>query len=377
MINNSTKFYNSKKINFLNEPMFLGSGRNSQRFDILKYPFFDTMADNMMGQEWSYNEIQVSKDLGDFRRIDDGMKHILTATLQKLIFLDSVQGRGILQTLGNIITLPEVEAAFTVWEHFELNKHSKSYTYILRTLYANPSKIFDDSFNIPELKKLTRKISTPYNEVGAGVASYMLGNKKGVKKLKLDIVKLFIEIYFLEGVRFYSGFAAIWGMHYFNGLFERTSKLLQLICRDENLHYNISYYVLKLLGSVEEEGFKNEIMDEYFIPLFKKRLEEVKKEEFLWIDYLMKEGCYMGINGDILKMYIEYLFYIRGRKFIKNMGGVITENPIPWVESYINMAKNEVLPQEGEVINYNMDILDMRINDSEIEELRNEYNKCN
>ena len=37
--------YTPDYINFNSEKLFLGKGKNSQRYDVLKYPFFDTMAD--------------------------------------------------------------------------------------------------------------------------------------------------------------------------------------------------------------------------------------------------------------------------------------------------------------------------------------------
>ena len=110
-----------------------------------------------------YNQT-IRNDYIDFNtRMKPHEQFMYTTVLQKLIFLDSLQGRGILLTLGQICTLPELENAMLTWEYFEGAKHSKTYTENLKGVYNNPSEIFDESFEIPELMKLASSISEPYN----------------------------------------------------------------------------------------------------------------------------------------------------------------------------------------------------------------------
>ena len=45
---NKQTIYNPEYINFNSEKLFLGEGKNSQRYDVLKYPFFDTMTGRTM-----------------------------------------------------------------------------------------------------------------------------------------------------------------------------------------------------------------------------------------------------------------------------------------------------------------------------------------
>ena len=118
--NTKASLYNNEYIDFTKEPMFLGKGRNTQRFDVLKYEYFDKLNDEMQGFDWKHDEISLVKDIKDFRGpMKKAEKFVTTRTFQKLIFLDSLQGRGPFLTLGQITTLPELENAILTWTYFE------------------------------------------------------------------------------------------------------------------------------------------------------------------------------------------------------------------------------------------------------------------
>jgi ribonucleotide reductase beta subunit family protein with ferritin-like domain len=59
--------YNENKIEFVHEPMFLGAGRNTQRFESLKYDYFDKSNDEQQGFDWKHDEISLIKDIKDFK----------------------------------------------------------------------------------------------------------------------------------------------------------------------------------------------------------------------------------------------------------------------------------------------------------------------
>lgn len=368
--------YNGEYINFNRERLFLGEGKNSQRYDVLKYPFFDTMADRMMGQDWTHDEVNCVKDKQDFHFLSDAMKHAFTRVLQKLIFLDSIQGRGLLQTFGSVITLPELEACVTVWQHFEIDKHSKSYTHILRSVYDNPTEVFDASFRTPELLGLAGRISEPYDRCFELVTEYNVCLLHGgvvsaalEQELRQALVRLFLEINMLEGIRFYSGFATVWSMHYSQGLMERTGKVLQLICRDENLHLAVSQYVLRLFRTVREEGFQEAYA--FWQPRILDLYSEAVEQEFAWVDYLFKFGSFLGMTPELAKMYVRYLANRRLLAIGESPLFVgVTQNPLEWVDSYVQNDLTEHLPQESEILNYKMDMLSQSISEAELGRLR-------
>lgn len=366
-----TSVYNSSKINFLKEPLFFGTGKNTQRYDILKYPFYDNTNDKMLGLYWRPDEIDVSRDKRDFEMLDESMKFVYTKVLQKLIFLDSVQGRGLSGTFGNFITNPEFESAVKTWEFFE-NIHSRSYTHILRSVYENPTEIFDESFKIKELVGLAKNISQKYDAVFETGLDY-LKDEVSLQSLKVKILELLIEINILEGIRFYSGFACIWAMHYAQGKMERTSNILKLICRDENIHLQLTQYTLKLLRGTQDEGFAG--IFEKIQQKIPQIYEDAVTQEFEWIDFLFSKGSYLGMSAELAKTYLKFIC----NKRLKALGfnGIFagfSKNPIPWVDTYISSDSTEVLPQEVEVTNYRFDLLDKSISEKQLESLREKLN---
>ena len=52
--------------------------------------------------------------------------------------LDSVQGRGPCLAFLPFVSLPELEGCIVTWDFIE-TIHSRSYTYIIKNLYSDPS----------------------------------------------------------------------------------------------------------------------------------------------------------------------------------------------------------------------------------------------
>ena len=361
--------YEPKKIDFTREKIFLGEGKNTQRYDVLKYPKFNEWTDMQMGQDWAHNEISLVKDRTDYPKLTDAQKHIYKRTLQRLIGLDSAQGRGMLQTVGSILTLPEIEGCMTVWQHFEISRHSRSYTEILRAVWDEPDKIFDEIFEIPVLMEIMARIGRPYDELFELVTEYNYLKIKNleisdefIKTLKKSILKFFININIIEGIRFYAGFLSIWGMHYSQGLMEKTSTILKLICRDENLHLAFSQTLLKIFRENQDEGFV-EVYEELRSEIPQMYIDACE-DEFKWIDETFSEGGYLGMNPEIIKSYIKYITNKRLKAIDeKPIFKGFDKNPCEWSLQYINMDIVETLPMENQVINYKLNILDSSKND--------------
>ncbi len=351
--------YTTEYIDFTKEPMFFGSGKNTQRFDEMKYEYFDKSNDKMQGLDWTFDEVDMTQDKVDFNtNMPSHYKFIYTKDLQKLIFLDSLQGRGPFLTLGQITTLPELENAILTWTYFEGAKHSKTYTHNLRSVYPNPSEIFDESFNIAELMKIADSIKKPFDDLYKSVVDYFyrLENDMKISKdymhdLRKKTLRLIVEINILEGIRFYTGFAMIWAMSEGQNFVNGTSRNLKLICRDENQHLALTQKMLQLLRKDESNLFtevyaemEEEIRDRY---------EAVYYEEADWVDFVFSEGSVIGLNEDILKLYLKYLTNKRYKAIGgKNIFDGVSTDPLPWIDSYINADANEGLPQEQEVTNY-------------------------
>jgi len=381
----SVSIYNPQKIDFSKEKLFFGAGKNSQRFDVLKYPILDKSNDTQQGFDWKHDEIPLGKDTKDFKtKANEAQKWVIEKTFQKLIFLDSVQGRGPVMIFGQIATLPELENVINVWQYFEGNKHSRTYTEILRALYSNPDEIFNQAFEVQELQKIASDIGGVYEKTYQSVIEYIYCTQRDLtyteeqlEELKKDLLRCLFEINALEGIRFYSSFAAIWAMDKSESLFPGCSENLQFICRDENEHLALTQNLLKFLRKHEDEEFieaYNDIKDE-----LEDRYYEIYFEEVEWVKFLFSKGSYIGMNEEILLRYLNYITIRRMKSLGINptkekLGGMyITKNPLPWIDTYINMDKNEKLPQEEKILNYVTGGIEQDV--SEIDDIKGILNK--
>ena len=134
--------FNTEQVNTKKQPMFFGKPLGVQRYDSYKYPVFDKLTTQQLGYFWRPEEVSLQKDRGDYHTLRPEQKHIYTSNLKYQIMLDSIQGRGPGMSAFLTAALPELEACMEVWGFMEMI-HSRSYTYIIKNVYSDPSEVFD------------------------------------------------------------------------------------------------------------------------------------------------------------------------------------------------------------------------------------------
>jgi ribonucleoside-diphosphate reductase beta chain len=341
--------------------MFLDAsgGVTVQRYDTMKYRQFDKLTDKQLGFFWRPEEVDILRDAKDFKDLTAHEQHIFTSNLKRQILLDSVQGRSPNLAFLPIVGIPELETWIETWA-FSETIHSRSYTHIIRNIYSDPSKIFDEMIHMKEIVDCADDISWYYNELIEAVSWYnLLGegvhrvNDKTVTVDLYDIKKklwlCLMSVNILEGVRFYVSFACSWAFAEVKKM-EGNAKIIKLIARDENLHLASTQQILKLLPSDDSDFVKiAEETRQTCVDMFVKSVEQEK----LWADYLFKDGSIIGLNADLLKQYVEFIAHKR----MKSVGLDSTfkpssSNPLPWTQKWISGADVQVAPQETEITGY-------------------------
>ena len=158
--------FNSSMKDHTKSKMFLDTsgGVNVQRYDTLKYRQFDKLTDKQLGFFWRPEEVDISRDSKDFKDLTDHEQHIFTSNLKRQILLDSVQGRSPNLAFLPIVGIPELETWIETWA-FSETIHSRSYTHIIRNVYADPSKVFDEMLSIDEIVACSDSISKYYDNL--------------------------------------------------------------------------------------------------------------------------------------------------------------------------------------------------------------------
>jgi ribonucleoside-diphosphate reductase beta chain len=341
-------FKANKKRDHNKVKMFLDGHVDIQRYDVLKYKQFDKLTDKQLGFFWRPEEVDILKDAKDFKDLTDFERHIFTSNLKRQILLDSVQGRSPNLAFLPIVSLPELETWIETWA-FSETIHSRSYTHIIRNVFSNPSKVFDELLDIKEIVDCADSISANYDRLmdyndlrKRGLASYDEYEHK--KRIWLCLMSVNI----LEGVRFYVSFACSWAFAELKKM-EGNAKIIKLIARDENVHLASTQQMLKLLP-LEDKDFakiKEETADEC-----KQMFVDAVEQEKTWADYLFKDGSIIGLNAELLKQYVEFIAGKRMRAVGVSSDYNTGTNPLPWTMSWIAGGDVQVAPQETEISSY-------------------------
>ena len=323
------------------EQTFLfGKQVNIARYDKQRYNIFEKLTDKQLGFFWRPEEVDLSRDGKDFKGLTDHEKHIFTSNLKRQILLDSVQGRAPSLAFLPICSLPELETWIQTWT-FSETIHSRSYTHIIRNVYSDPSRVFDEMLDIQEIADCAHDISKYYDDLIAFNSNmrYNYDHKRALW-LCLNAVNA------LEGVRFYVSFACSWAFAEVKKM-EGNAKIIKLIARDENVHLASTQQLLKILPKEDPDFAKiaEETKDEC-ITMF----NDVVEQEKAWAKHLFKDGSMIGLNEQLLCDYVDHIAAKRmGAIGLNGKSGV---NPLPWTQKWISGSDVQVAPQETEITSY-------------------------
>jgi len=339
----------TKNIDVMSEPTFFGSGKNLQRYDIMKHKIFYDLAEKMDENFWKPAEISLVNDNADFKLLNDAEKRIFTFNLKRQIVLDSIQGRSAIQTFGRVCTNSAFEVAMTRLQFQEVN-HSDSYSYILRNVFDDPAEIFDTIIDDKIILKHTKNITNAYEDFYNILNKWEAGKDIPLKKLKKKLYLSLIAWNILEGIRFFVSFACTFAFAE-NKKMVGNAQELKLIARDEILHLQMTQKMINILKTEESEGFF-EVIEECQDEV-QEMFREATLNEIEWAEYLFEEGSIIGLNSDILTKYMKFITNSRLRAIKEpKMFPEITQNPLPWMDQWLGQSREEVLPQELEISDY-------------------------
>ena len=354
--------FNTKEVDTKKQPMFFGQPLGVQRYDSSKYPAFENLTKSQLGYFWRPEEVSLQKDRADYQNLTPEQKHIFTSNLKYQIMLDSVQGRAPGMAFAPYCSLPELESCMNVWQFMEMI-HSRSYTYIIKNVYSDPSEVFDTILEDEKILQRAESVTSSYDDFVNEAHSYDSSNlwefavdgiplgKQQRYELKRKLYRAVANVNILEGIRFYVSFACSFAFGELK-LMEGSAKIISLISRDENQHLAITQNILNKWrdgDDIEMEQIAEEER-ENITRMFKKTVDEEKA----WAKYLFKDGSMIGLNDKLLGQYVEWVANRRmkaiGLDTIYDVSA--RNNPLPWTQHWISSKGLQVAPQETEVESY-------------------------
>ena len=354
--------FNTEYVDTKKQPMFFGKPLGVQRYDSYKYPVFDKLTQQQLSYFWRPEEVSLQKDRGDYQTLRPEQKHIYTSNLKYQIMLDSVQGRGPGMAFIPYCSLPELEACMEVWGFMEMI-HSRSYTYIIKNIYSDPSEVFDTIIHDDRILERAKSVTESYDDFIQSAQNYGTSEswkhrlegvtyaKENLNDVKRKLYRAVANVNILEGIRFYVSFACSFAFGELK-LMEGSAKIISLIARDENQHLALTQNILNKWREGDDPEMQ-QIMkeeEEWTYKMFDRTVNEEKK----WADYLFKDGSMIGLNDKLLQQYVEWIANRRLKAIgLKPQYDIsANNNPLPWTSHWISSKGLQVAPQETEVESY-------------------------
>ena len=330
--------YNPDTKETLNDRKVFGGNPDGMiNFTKMKYQWALNLWDMMEANTWFPKEVQMTGDAKDYKMLSEPEKRMYDLILSRLIFMDSLQVNNIMDNINPYITAPEINACLSRQSYEEAN-HSKSYAVMVESISENTDEIYDMWKKDEILKNGNSFIASIYIDLANG----------GVTNEKILLALFANQI--LEGIYFYSGFAAIYALGK-SGKMLGSSQMIRFIQRDEVTHLLLFQNMINSVRKERPELFtkdlENKVRD-----MFRKAVEL----ESSWGKYIT-QGQILGFTDGIITQYIQYLADRRleavGYKPEYNV-----KHPIPWVDGYASFNDQRTNFFEGNVVNYSKGSID-------------------
>lgn len=378
--------FNTNPVDVLKEPMFFGSGLGIARYDIQRHRVFEELTEKSLSFFWRPEEVNLMMDAAQFNKLPQYQQNIFTNNLKYQSLLDSIQGRAPSAVLMSLISDPSLDTWVATWT-FSETIHSRSYTHIMRNLYTDPSKVFDEIVLDEAIMKRAESIGRYYDDVliktrewenakefvelakESPDAVFRLNRaiKQEAEAKRALMKSLYLCLHVinaLEAIRFYVSFACTFNFHKNMEIMEGNAKIMKFIARDEQLHLKGTQYIIRQLqlGTDGDEWVKIvQECEQEAVDIFM----EVNRQEKDWAVHLFKDGDVPGLNTNSMWSFIDYLTVSRMKQC--GLPCPITDAPVkhpyPWIREYLNSDNVQSAPQEVELSSYLVAQIDNDVDD--------------
>jgi ribonucleoside-diphosphate reductase beta chain len=332
------KIYNPESTETTNERRVFG-GNPTGIFELndIKYQWAYNLWEMMLNNTWFPKEVDMTKDVIDYKRLTEAEKAAYDKVLAQLIFMDSLQTNNIIDNINPFITAPEINLIL-VRQAFEEALHSQSYAVMVDSISTNTDEIYELWRRDMMLKSKNDAIAKVYEDLAQNPTDH-------------NIVKAMFANQILEGIYFYSGFTYMYTLARADKMLG-SAQMIRFIQRDEVTHLLIFQNMINTTRRERPELFTKQLIDEVY-----EMFEAAVKLESDWGAYIT-QGQILGLTDQIIEQYIQYLADRRLKAVgLEPMYNV--EHPIKWVENFSKFNDQKTNFFEGNVTNYSKGSLDL------------------
>jgi ribonucleoside-diphosphate reductase beta chain len=259
--------------------------------------------------------------------------------------------------------LPELETWTETWA-FSETIHSRSYTHIIRNLYANPGVVFDDIVDNQHIKDRAMSVTEHYDRLIELSARRTAGLPVNQEEIEDALFLTMVSVNVLEAIRFYVSFACSFSFAE-RKLMVGNATIIKLIARDEALHLSATQNILQMWINGKDDPRMQEAAVRNFSKVFD-IFKEAAEQEMQWAKYLFSKGSMLGLSEAILCEYVKYITDVRIKALGLSPIYDVTTNPLPWMNNYLNSSDFQPAPQENEISSYLVGAVDSSITTADL-----------
>jgi ribonucleoside-diphosphate reductase beta chain len=319
-------------------PLFFGEQLGFIDTINMPYPILDTLYQEQLAQIWNEFEVDLSQDRQDMLNAKPEVVSLMVKTILWQHLADSIASRSITGILLEHVTNTDLEAWYNAVALFE-TIHARTYSHIIKQTFPDPNQALREGYADLEVVNRSNILKDCFDDLANLPPDAPLAEKE--EKVYLAIIAL----YCLEGVNFMGSFAVTFGIAE-TSIMQGIAQDVSLICRDEMLHSRGGAEILKIEIKKKPEVFKR------LAPKIKILFDDIIKTEMDWTDYLFSEGRQViGVNPKLIKEYINYMSQPVARVLDIEVP-LIAENPLPYMDNYIDSSKIQMAAQEIQLTSY-------------------------
>ena len=325
------QIYNPNTKEDVNERKIFG-GNPTGIFELnkIKYQWAYNLWEMMLNNTWFPKEVDMTRDVIDYKNLTDAEKTAYDKALSQLIFMDSLQTNNLIDNINPYVTSPEINLIL-VRQSFEEALHSQSYAVMVDSISQNTDEIYELWRRDMMLKHKNDAIAKVYEDLAKEPSEH-------------NFVKACFANQILEGIYFYSGFTYIYTLAR-SGKMLGSAQMIRFIQRDEVTHLVLFQNIINTLKKERPDLFTKELIDEVY-----DMFEKAVKLESEWGKYIT-QGSILGLTDEIIEQYIKYLADNRltavGFEKLYN-----ASHPIRWVDDFSKFNDQKTNFFEGTVTNY-------------------------
>lgn len=251
---------------------------------------------------WTAEEIDLTLDIADWNKLNDGEKHFLKTVLAFFAASDGIVLENLVERFCCEVELPEARCFYGFQAMME-NIHSETYSLLIDTYVKDKAERMRLFHAIEEIPSVRQK---------AEWALRWIGSEKG-------FVERLVAFAAVEGIFFSGSFCAVFWMKK-RGLMQGFTFSNELIARDEGMHCEFACVLYAMLA--DEQRLDDSVVYEIIEGAVSCEREFVC--EALSIDLI-------GMNKQLMAQYIEFV----ADRLLLSLGYdrlYKSKNPFEWME---------------------------------------------